>query len=381
MAATSLFAAAAHAAEPQWIWAPSLEGHSPEKAWFRHEFRTPPYLWNARLTVVADDSAEVFLNGKRVATCPGPDQPVRAEVSMNLIQGTNILGVIAQNSTGPAALLLHLNLGGAETREVLSTSNWWVRSAPVEGWDRAGAPLQGWQRASVVAQHGDAPWGNVLSRATATPAESIRITEGFRVELLRSATPDEGSWVCAVFDEHGRLHVSPEGDRHPLLRMTLGTDGRIARVEPIEAPVRFAMGMLFAHGSFYANARGPQGNGLYRLTDRNRDDRFTADELELLKEFKGGGEHGYHALRLGPDGAIHILNGNVTKPPAGLAPLSPYRNYAEDVVSLSPDETTRAGGALAPGAQWLRTDKDGREWHLMAGGLRNAYDFDFDADG
>src|SRR5690606_29500578 len=137
-----------------------------------------------------------------------------------------------------------------------------------------------------------------------------------------SATPDEGSWVNLCFDHRGRIYVSPEGDSRPLLRFTMDEAGRVTRVEPVPAPIRFAMGLLFAHGSLYANARGPSGAGLYRLTDRNGNDQFDPDEFQLLKNFDGGGEHGYHALALGPDGWIYVLNGNGTKPPEGIAPDS-----------------------------------------------------------
>ncbi|MBL9126284.1 MAG: c-type cytochrome [Verrucomicrobiales bacterium] len=141
------------------------------------------------------------------------------------------------------------------------------------------------------------------------------------------------------------------------------------------------MGLLFAHGSLYANAKGPSGSGLYRLTDTDGNDRFDAHEVRLLRNFKGGGEHGYHALALGPDQRIYVLNGNGTQPPDDLSKHSPARAYAEDVLSINPDETTRASGALAPGCQVLRTDPDGVEWELFASGMRNAYGFDFGPDG
>ena len=41
-----------------------------------------------------------------------------------------------------------------------------------------------------------------------------------------------------------------------------------------------------AHGSLYANARGPGGAGLYRLTDTNANDQFEAGEMQLLKRFE-----------------------------------------------------------------------------------------------
>jgi putative heme-binding domain-containing protein len=368
---------------PEWISAPSATPGNAfsENVWFRHAFRTPPYTWNARLTAVTDGTAEIFLNGKRVATCDQPSQPVRAEVSMNLQQGENLIAVKTTRRQEPASLLIHLNLGGTETQQVITSTNWLVSEREVAGWNKAGLDTASWTNARSHGTHGVAPWGDVLAKASATSASSLQLLPGFEAELLRSAQPDEGSWVCLTFDPQGRLYISPEGDSRPLLRITFTPDGRVASVDPVAAPIRFAMGLLFAHGHLYANAKGPAGSGLYRLTDANRNDRFDADEARLLKSFKGGGEHGYHALTLGPDGHIYVLNGNVTQPPEGLSSNSPYRHYGEDILSLNSDETTRPGGALAPGCQVLRTNPDGTQWELVAGGMRNAYSFDFSPSG
>lgn len=367
--------------DPVWIWSGTDAAQAPGTRWFRLPFRTPPYTWNARLTLAADDDAEVFLNGRPVAVCRGPSQPVRAEVSMNLNQGDNLLAVRARNASGRAGLLLRLNLGGAESRQVVSGPHWLTATEELPGWNLPETPSAGWKPAVQVATYADSPWGPVLDHGSATAASELRVLPGFTAELLRSAEPGEGSWVCMAFDPVGRLYLSPEGDTHSLLRLRFGEDGSVTKVEKVPAPVRFAMGLLAAHGSLYANAKGPAGTGLYRLTDTNGNDRYDPGEEHLLKTFRGSGEHGYHALALGPDGWIHVLNGNGTKPPEGLSPNSPYRHWGEDVLSPNPDETHRAGGALAPGCQVLRTDPDGKTWELVAGGMRNAYGFDFNPDG
>ncbi len=385
----------AQSTPPDWIWSsaptPTPAPGEPETRWFRRTFQTPPYTWNARLTAVVDGTAEVFLNGKLVVTCDQPMQPVRAEVSMNLNQGENLLAVRAVRTrnrppTAPttpptAGLLVHLNLGGAETRQIITDTNWLAVDRESPGWNRSGHDTSSWGAALRLGPHGVAPWGDVLAKASATPASSLKLLPGFQAELLRSAQPDEGSWACLAIDPGGRFYISPEGDGNPLLRLTPDAEGRIARVDVVPAPIRFAMGLLFAHGSLYANAKGPSGSGLYRLTDTNQNDQFDADEIHFLKAFKGGGEHGYHALAQGPDGRIYVLNGNSTKPPEGLSPRSPFRHFAEDVLSLNPDESTRPGGALVPGCQVLRTNPEGTEWELFAAGMRNAYGFDFSPDG
>ena len=194
--------------------------------------------------------------------------------------------------------------------------------------------------------------------------------DGFRVELLRTAAPEEGSWVSMAFDRQGRLIVSPE--KGPLLRL-------LPRVEKIASPVGDAQGLVFAFGSLYCNGKGPQGTGLYRLVER--DGGF--EEPRLLRKWPiEMTEHGPHAVLPGPDGKLYVLNGNYTKVPEDLSPRSPHRNYAEDLLLPRQwDATGHAVGLLAPGGYVLRTDPDGQEWELFCGGLRNAYDMAFGPDG
>jgi putative heme-binding domain-containing protein len=273
---------------------------------------------------------------------------------------------------------VHLNLNG-QTNVVTDRS--WLASTNLErGWSALAFNAAHWQAARILGPQGVAPWGDVFNRSVATPAGALAVPPGFRVERVRSAEPAEGSWIRLAFDERGRLFISPEGDQRPLLRLTLRA-GEVERVDSMAAPMRYAMGLLFANGSLYANARGPDGAGLYRLTDTNGNDQFDFGEWRLLKKFEGGSEHGYHDVALGPDEKVYVLNGNGTKLPAGLSRHSPHRHYREDVLSLNPDEMPKATGELAPAGYILRTDPDGKEWDLFMGGLRNAYGFDFNTDG
>jgi putative heme-binding domain-containing protein len=212
---------------------------------------------------------------------------------------------------------------------------------------------------------------------------------GFKVELVRAAEPEEGSWVAICKDNKGRLIISPQ-DGQPLLRATL-KDGQIDKLERIELkneapeskPIRYgsAMGLLYAYDSLYMSGAGPQGLGLYRITDSNGDDQY--DKIELLHKFDGAaGEHGSHALALGPEGKIYYINGNFVKVPADISPNSPHKNYADDVLLPRGEDGNGFGrGLKPPGGFILRGDKDGKNWELVAAGMRNTYDFAFNSDG
>ena len=375
-------AVVALAQPPQWIWHPALTNRASDSpVLFRHVFRTPPLMWNVRLTASADDTAEFYLNGRSVASCERWDRPMRAEVSVNLNQGENVLAVRAWNRTGPGGLLVHLNLGGEQGAVVVSDPSWLTSTNETPGWNTLGLRATNWTTPALLGPHGVAPWGEIFFRAAATPAESIKVPAGYAVELLRSAEPGEGSWICLAFDDRGRLYLSAENPEVPLLRVTFNDRGEVGRIEPSPAPIGQAMGLLHAHGSLYVNGRGPEGLGLYRLTDADGNDQFDRGDVRLLKRFSVGGEHGYHALALGPDGWIYVLNGNMTRPPEDLAPTSPFRHAGEDVLSLNPDEMGEVSGIKPPAGYVARTDPEGQHWEVIVGGLRNAYGFDFNPDG
>ncbi len=217
------------------------------------------------------------------------------------------------------------------------------------------------------------------AKREATPADTLAVPPGFKIELLHTADPaKEGSWICMAKDDKGRLIISGQQNQ-PTLRVTL-KDGKVASIDRLNLPISGSMGLLHAHGSLYVNGIGPKGFGLYRCRDTKNTDQY--DSIEFLKRFDGNGEHGPHAVVLGPDDKIYVINGNHTKLPEGLDPASPHRHWGEDqLLPRQWDGNGHATGILAPGGYVVRTDAEGKKWELMLAGFRNAYDMAFNADG
>ena len=217
----------------------------------------------------------------------------------------------------------------------------------------------------------------------ATPAESLTVLEGFKVELLRSAQAGEGSWVAMTVDPQGRLIISPQG-KEPMLRVTLDGKGQIASLEKLDVPISGAMGLLYAFDSLYVNGQGPQGYHLYRL--RDTDGKGAYAEPELLRKWngnKGGnGEHGAHGIVLAPDKKLYIVCGNFVDVPEDILPSSPHKNYADDLLLPRMEDGNGFGaGRKPPGGYVVRMDKDGKNAELFASGQRNTYDIAFNGDG
>lgn len=211
--------------------------------------------------------------------------------------------------------------------------------------------------------------------------ENFNVLPGFQVEKLFTVPRDKmGSWVCLTVDPKGRIIASDQGDKG-LYRITPGTADADTKVEKLPIKLTAAQGLLFAFGHLYVCCNGGPGSGLYRVKYDSSKDEYGA--VEKLKEFRGGGEHGPHALRLTPDGkGIFVSCGNHTLPPDKFDHSRLPRNWSEDhILPRQWDANGHARGILAPGGWIARTDPDGKTWEIFTAGYRNQYDFALNAEG
>ena len=373
-------------AASSWIWHaddPPQEAPN-DPRYFRYTFELPSSIQSAVLKMSSDNAGTAYLNGKQVGQCRDWQRPMEVTVSSQVKSGLNVLAIRANNQGGLAGLVAELRVKTKEgLQSTFSTGSAWRSSEETqEAWMETSFDDAAWAEVAVIATLGDPPWGNVFQAPAATPAESLTVAPGFEVERLLSAQRGQGSWIAMTFDAQGRIIVSPQSDQDPMLRITLQDDSPPQVDAFEESKVRHAMGLLYAHDSLYINGHGPQGTGLYRWIDRNQDDQWSDDESLFLKAIRGEGEHGYHGLRLGPDGMIYMMNGNHTAVPEKIATQSPHQHYGEDhLLPRQWDANGHASGVLAPGGYIARTDPEGQQWELLLAGFRNAYDFDFNADG
>jgi putative heme-binding domain-containing protein len=388
----SCFALAASAQD--WIWSGAKPGDQ-DVRYFRKVFHLGDAPEKAVLTVACDNQATIYLDGKVVGESDDWNKPLVLDLAKGLKAGDHLLAIRAENQGGAAGLIAKFEIAFPTTKKqsLQTDATWLVSDKEVTGWNKLEAEPAGFTAATSLGKHGMQPWGAVLAAAgaarapgaarrptEATPAESLKVADGFKVELLRSSQSGEGSWVAMTVDPKGRLIVSPQ-DKEPMLRFTIGKDGKIAKMETIELPVRSAMGLLHAFDSLYVNGMGPDGYHLYRLRDTNGDDQY--DKHELLRKWKGGpGEHGAHGIVLGQDKKLYIVNGNFVDVPEDILPTSPHKNYRDDLVLPRMEDGNGFGaGRKPPGGYVVRLDPDGKNAELFASGQRNTYDIAFNLDG
>jgi putative heme-binding domain-containing protein len=380
---------------PNWIWAKTASDK--QVVYFRRSFSGfTPRTASARLYASCDNQMQVFINGVKVIESGAWEQPVFKDVVKQLQRGQNVIAIRASNSGSAAGLIAKLILDSdREPIEIVTDGSWKLSEKPVPGWNQPKFDDSKWISARIIGPLGAEPWKRMVNETTlynavllkapgATPVESLNVKEGFKVELLHTVPKGEqGSWVSMCVDDKGRLIVSDQyGGLYrvttPPLKHTKGT-----KVEKIDVDMGHAQGLLYAFDSLYVvvNDKAHGGRGLYRVRDTNGDDKF--DQVELLKKFEeSGGEHGPHAVVLGPDKkSLYVVVGNQTQLPEGYNVSRVPEVWGED--QLLPRIYGRGfmKGAQAPRGWIAKTDKDGKQWEIMATGFRNEYDAAFNRHG
>lgn len=335
----------------------------------RHEGK----LLKAVLLTASDAAVEVLVDGKAVTSIAPAESATGTDLTRQLGDGKKHQIGLRVPAKAKVAALLELNGDLAAVRWIVTDAAWQngVVSGSTEAdptknpfdFKKAFDAYNSWQLAKPGAQN------------QATDAATLSLPPGFKAELVRSAQPGEDSWVAMAFDEQGRLTLAKE--KKGLLRLTLSGSGD-QKIEVIDDELLECRGLLYAHGSLFANANNTKA--LFRLTDTNGDGAF--DQRKELMRTGGGVGHGRNHIKLGPDGDIYVAHGNNVLLPEGIAPDSPLKNYANDQLIPNPwDGSMFDGNVELPAGHILRVKPDGSKITLLAGGLRNPLDIAFNSRG
>ena len=380
-----LMFSSASAQEAEWIWAPGVAKNQigQVECFFRRSFNVTR-AEEAELLISADDSYEVFVNGKRIGNGEGNRRMDRYDLTNVLARGRNVVAVRVENLDGnTAALAARLQVKEAQGgwKSYSTDENWKTSLKTLPLWQMPIYNDRRWKEAQSFGVLGRTePWDRARTVAAERQHdhERFQAARDFRVERVLE---DEaiGSAIALAFNEFGQLVISQEGG--PLLLATPDDKGGFD-VRTYCELVSSCQGLLPLNGDVYVTGQGPEGLGMYRLSDENRDG--TLEKSERIMAFRGGlGEHGPHGLALGPDGMIYCVIGNFSGYDGTFGEYSPVpTSYEGDLVRPKrEDPGGHAVGVKAPGGTIVRCSLDGTKVELVAAGLRNCYDLAFNADG
>lgn len=354
----------------QWVWGPDDKDYN-----FRKTFEASAD--SAVLIASCDNVMQIKINGKIVANSSEWQAPVKKDITKFLVKGKNEFFVECKNQGGVAGLAVKVALkSGGKTNYLITDKSW--SCTPAAATD----PVD----TKVVGKMGDGPWGNVFAGGGAStgsalsPRDVFFTLPGFQVEKLFTVPKDKlGSWVSIATDDQGRLLASDQGGKG-ICRITpppIGSDKETV-VEHLAVKMSGAQGMLYHNGGVYFSVNGGPGSGFYRAEAKGDD----FDTPKLLKKFNGGGEHGPHAVRLGPDGkSLYIIAGNHTQLPAHDSSRIAEVWQEDLLLPRQWDARGHARGKLAPGGWICKTDLKGEKWEVFSIGYRNPYDMAFNNAG
>ncbi len=345
------------------------------------------------LVIAADDDFQVYLNNQLIGYGTGFDELTKINLTPYLVDGQNVMAIRATNTDGRTAAMtavMRFRLQGEDQWRWLATDESWKSGITVTpNWKNVSFDDSGWPGVQILGTLGTTkPWDNARlgekpdvqqpDASSTDPGKSFRVPDHFKVQRILDSSI--GSLICMEFNEFGQLILSREGGQLLLADMSNSENGEIT-IKKYCDEMENVQGILPLNGDVFVTGSGPQGTGLYRLSDSNQDGKL--EPIQLILKFRGEpGEHGPHGLVLGPDGMIYVSVGNASGIDSGAHPASPVRNiYEGEVLPRMEDPGGHALGIKAPGGMILRVSIDGTRKEIFAAGIRNAYDLAFNLNG
>ena len=424
---------------PQWIWSPEHQaGHVPySSCHFRKTLNIDGYH-SGRIEVAGDDQYELYVNGRRVGEGEGWERWQSHDLSVALRNGRNTIALKATNrhgDTAGVAVRLFIRTQDQKEHEFTSDATWRSHLRPLPLWHLPQYDDRRWTSATQLGPYGTtAPWvvkedsqgtnplesadasappekssSRIAARVPPTPVPNVHGTTNNKSDSkpdpghAASASGDThpefhlpplfqiqhivggdatGSLIAMAFNEHGQIVASREGG--PLLLIHDTNGNRVPdEVRILSDRVKSCQGILPLPGRVFVTGDGPLGTGLYELRDTSAG-QGQLDQVRLLLKFRGDmGEHGPHAIAMGPDGWLYVMLGNQVTMDNEYDKQSPYRRIYEGDL-LQPryeDPSGHTQGVKAPGGTVIRVHPENATVQRFAGGLRNAYDLVFTSNG
>ncbi len=280
----------AAAQEAEWIWSRSHKKDQVPKVscFFRRHFamKSPE---SGQLTIAADDRYEVYLNGRKVGSGNSSRKLDKYDISKYLGRGRNIIAIKASNTDGSQAAIMarvQVKDRGDEWKSFSTNESWKTHLKPLPLWNTSIYNDSRWKTAQSFGKLGTTvPW----DRPKETPVEKrsehhrFQIARDFQVERVLS-DESTGSLIAMTFNEFGQIVAAKENGAIVLINLGTLKKGT-PRVRSYCEKITACQGILALNGDLFVSGLGPEGMGLYRCQDTNRDGML--NKVNPLVKFDG----------------------------------------------------------------------------------------------
>ena len=270
--APAVAAATDSSREAQWIWSPAAASQSSSTSpigtcFFRRSFdMNQPEAGEVQIT--ADESYELYVNGRKAGE--GHNWHVMGvhDITQYLRAGRNTVAVLAaKTDSGPAGLAARVLVksSGDTWVRYLTDAAWKTSQKEFVGWTQSRFSELQWVPAREIGQFGVVkPWLDEMHLAHGL-GNRFQISEEFSVQPVVSPKAT-GSLIAMAFNEFGDILASREGG--PLLIIHSAKAGAApSKVSIYCDEVKNIQGILPLNGRVFVVGAGPQGTGLYRISE------------------------------------------------------------------------------------------------------------------
>src|SRR5262249_27205853 len=141
----------AFAENPHWIW---NDNHGKaiqtnEVRYFRKTFQASGKFSKVQLSVAADDEAVVYINGRKVASPSGYENPVQKDITDDVRRGENVIAIRGHNLGSDAAGIIVLMeiKSGKNSSYVVTDTSWLSSDREEKGWNELKFDNSQWRAA------------------------------------------------------------------------------------------------------------------------------------------------------------------------------------------------------------------------------------------
>ena len=258
--------------EAEWIWAEKTG--VTERILVRTTINIDKELKAAHVFFTCDNSADLYVNGKKLAHVDPWMEPKSVNITAHLTKGRNIIGADARNAGGVAGLIawLQLDYKDGKTSHLVTSPDWQWKAPDSKDLATHFASEDGWKIPVSIGKHGVTPWGRLKAPGAAPPEhhlatilrkapESLTIEEnkilndkflkqssaltkrfhkslGVELNVLEKRIKDAGKTTVMVMDSPGKrkTHILMRGEyNNPGEEVTAGVPEMFAQL-PDEQP-------------------------------------------------------------------------------------------------------------------------------------------------